>query len=263
MPSTVWAMGNLMSTILVIEDDQILNETLSYNLERAGFTVERATDGVIGLEQARRLQPSLIILDVMLPGLDGFSICRTIARETAIPIIILTALQDEAHRIAGLELGAVDYVIKPFSMGELLARVRAILRWNERQRQGATVDVLRAGPLRLDRVSRQAWYGEREIELSFKEFDLLACLMYNAGVALSRDLLLERVWGSEFPGSNRTIDVHIRWLREKIEEDPARPQLIHTVRGIGYRFQDPSPEDRASANGADLENPHEANAERR
>src|SRR5262245_49657600 len=238
-----------MSTILLIEDDQILSETLVYNLERAGFSVEHAIDGVIGLEQARRLQPSLIILDIMLPGLDGFSICRTIARESAIPIIILTALQDEAHRIAGLELGAIDYVIKPFSMGELLARVRAILRWNERQRQEPHVDVLQAGPLRLDRISRRVWYGEREIELSFKEFDLLACLMHNAGVALSRDLLLERVWGSQIPGPNRTIDVHIRWLREKIEPDPAHPQLIHTVRGIGYRFQDHAAELRAMTNG--------------
>jgi DNA-binding response OmpR family regulator len=229
-----------MATILVIEDEQILSETLSYNLERAGFTVVLAADGILGLEQARRIQPDLIILDIMLPGLDGFSVCRTIARESAVPIIILTALQDEAHRIAGLELGAIDYVIKPFSMGELLARVRTILRWNERQRQIPGPDVLQAGPLRLDRVSRQVWQGEREIGLSYKEFDLLACLMHNSGVALSRDLLLERVWGSEFPGSNRTIDVHIRWLREKLEQDPANPVLIHTVRGIGYRFQDPA-----------------------
>jgi DNA-binding response OmpR family regulator len=240
-----------MATILVIEDEQILSETLGYNLERAGFTVELATDGITGLEKARRVQPNLIILDIMLPGLDGFSICRTIARESAIPIIILTALQDEAHRIAGLELGAIDYVIKPFSMGELLARVRAILRWNERQRQIPGPDVLYAGALRLDRISRQVWYGEREIELSYKEFDLLACLMHNSGVALSRDLLLERVWGSGFPGSNRTIDVHIRWLREKLEPDPANPIMIHTVRGIGYRFQDPSPALQMQKNGID------------
>jgi DNA-binding response OmpR family regulator len=229
-----------MTTILVIEDEHILSETLCYNLERAGFTTELANDGITGLEKARSVRPDLIILDVMLPGLDGFSICRTIARESATPIVILTALQDEAHRIAGLELGAIDYVVKPFSMGELLARVRAILRWNERQRQVAGPDVLLAGELRLDRVSRQAWLGEREIGLSYKEFDLLACLMHNTGVALSRDLLLERVWGSEFPGSNRTIDVHIRWLREKLEPDPANPVMIHTVRGIGYRFQTPA-----------------------
>src|SRR5690242_5449269 len=162
-----------MTTILVIEDEQILSETLGYNLERAGFTVELAADGIIGLEQARRLQPDLIILDIMLPGLDGFSICRTISRESAIPIIILTALQDEAHRIAGLELGAIDYVIKPFSMAELLARVRSILRWNERQREHLSPAVLGAGDLRLDQVSRQVWRGSEEIELSYKEFDLL------------------------------------------------------------------------------------------
>src|SRR6266536_5198057 len=240
-----------MATILVIEDEQILSETLGYNLERAGFTVELAADGIIGLEQARRLQPDLIILDIMLPGLDGFSVCRTITRESAVPIIILTALQDEAHRIAGLELGAIDYVIKPFSMGELLARIRAILRWNERQRQVPNPEVLQAGPLRLDRISRQVWQGEREIKLSYKEFDLLACLMHNAGVALSRDLLLERVWGSEFPGSNRTIDVHIRWLREKVEPDPGNPVLIHTVRGIGYRFQSPSSVEQPQHTGTD------------
>jgi DNA-binding response OmpR family regulator len=239
-----------MTTILVIEDEQILSETLSYNLERAGFTVELAADGITGLEKARELQPSLIILDVMLPGLDGFSICRTITRERVVPIIMLTALQDEAHRIAGLELGAIDYVTKPFSMAELLARIRAILRWNERQRQVPNPEVLQAGELRLDHVSRQVWLSDQEIGLSYKEFDLLACLMHNAGVALSRDLLLERVWGSEFPGSNRTIDVHIRWLREKLEHDPANPVMIHTVRGIGYRFQSPSME-QAQRTGTD------------
>ena len=228
-----------MATILVIEDEPILSETLGYNLERAGFTAERALDGIDGLEKARSINPDLIILDVMLPGLDGFSICRAIARERAVPIILLTALQDEAHRIAGLELGAIDYVVKPFSMGELLARVRTILRWNERQRHAPLPDLLRVGALKLDRASRQVWLGEREITLSYKEFDLLACLMHNVGVALSRDLLPERVWGSEFPGSNRTIDVHVRWLREKIEADPANPMMIQTVRGIGYRFHAP------------------------
>jgi DNA-binding response OmpR family regulator len=229
-----------MTTILVIEDEQILGETLCYNLERGGFSAVLANDGIAGLEQARTLRPDLIILDVMLPGLDGFSICRTLTRESPIPIILLTALQDEAHRIAGLELGAIDYVVKPFSMGELLARVRAILRWNERQRQGPGPDLLHAGEIKLDRVSRQVWLGDREVALSYKEFDLLACLMHNSGVALSRDLLLERVWGSDFPGSARTIDVHIRWLREKLEPDPANPIMIHTVRGIGYRFQAPN-----------------------
>jgi DNA-binding response OmpR family regulator len=231
-----------MATILIIEDDQILLETLRYNLERASFNVESASDGLSGLERIREVRPDLVILDLMLPGLDGFSVCRAIANESAIPIVMLTALQDEAHRIAGLELGAIDYVVKPFSMAELLARLRAILRWNERQRHGPTRDVLQAGPIQLDRNSRRVWRNRHEVELSHKEFDLLMCLMHNAGVALSRDLLLERVWGSDFIGSNRTIDVHIRWLREKLEGDPANPVMIRTVRGIGYCFQDPAAE---------------------
>jgi DNA-binding response OmpR family regulator len=181
-----------------------------------------------------------VILDVMLPGLDGFTVCRTLAGESLVPIILLTALRDEAHRIAGLELGAIDYVVKPFSMGELLARIRAILRWNERQRADPGPDILRVGPLQLDRGSRRVWSHEREITLSHREFDLLACLMHHVGVALTRDLLLERVWGGDFVGSNRTIDVHVRWLREKIEDDPANPVLIRTVRGIGYCLHDPA-----------------------
>jgi DNA-binding response OmpR family regulator len=231
-----------MPTILLIEDDAVLLETLAYNLRQAGYGVETAENGTAGLELARQVQPDLILLDVMLPGLDGFTVCRTLAQETLVPIVLLTALRDEAHRIAGLELGAVDYVVKPFSMGELLARVRALLRWNERQRQHPGPELLQAGPVRLDRGSRRVWCAEREIELSHREFDLLACLMHNSGVALSRDLLLERVWGTDFLGSNRTIDVHVRWLREKIEPDPSNPTLIRTVRGIGYCFQDPNEE---------------------
>jgi DNA-binding response OmpR family regulator len=229
-----------MTTILLIEDDQILRETLAYNLGQAGYAVESAADGMAGLDQARRLQPDLVLLDIMLPGLDGFTVCRTIASESLVPIILLTALRDEAHRIAGLDLGAVDYVVKPFSMGELLARIRAILRWNERQRRSPGPQILRVGPLRIDRSSRRVWHAEREVSLSHREFDLLDCLANHAGVALTRDLLLERVWGGGFVGSNRTIDVHVRWLREKIEEDPANPLFIRTVRGIGYCFHDPA-----------------------
>lgn len=178
-----------MARLLIIEDDPILSEALRYNLEQAGFTVETAQDGIAGLALARRIEPDLVILDLMLPGLDGFSICRTLAAERAVPIIILTALRDEADRIAGLELGANDYVLKPFSMGELLARVRSLLRWNERSLPPPP-DVISAGPLRLDRSSRRAWYDGREVMLSFKEFDLLVCLMRHAGVVLSRDLLI-------------------------------------------------------------------------
>lgn len=231
-----------MATILIIEDDQILLETLRYNLERASFTVETATNGLAGLELARVIQPDLVLLDLMLPGIDGFAVCRTLTSESALPIILLTALHDESHRIAGLELGAIDYVVKPFSMAELLARLRTILRWNERQRRTTTRDILQAGPIQLDRNSRRAWCQRQEVELSHKEFDLLTCLMDHAGMALARDQLLQKVWGSDFIGSNRTIDVHIRWLREKIEADPANPILIRTVRGIGYCFLDPAAE---------------------
>lgn len=228
-----------MSTILLVEDDPTLSETLRYNLEREGYAVINAADGVVGLERARRDQPDMIILDVMLPRLDGFSVCRILRQESEVPILILTARQDEIDRIAGLELGADDYVAKPFSLGELLARVRAIMRRSER-RVSVMREVLDAGSLRVDTGSRRAWRDEMELNLSQKEFDLLACLMRNRGMALSRDMLLERVWGYDFLGDSRTVDVHIRWLREKVEPDPGKPIYIHTVRGIGYRFEAPN-----------------------
>ncbi|MBA3944215.1 MAG: response regulator transcription factor [Herpetosiphonaceae bacterium] len=230
-----------MPTILLVEDEAVLGETLRYNLEREGHTVLHATDGVQGLELARSSQPDLVILDVMLPRLDGFSVCRILRTESAVPILMLTARQDEVDRIAGLELGADDYVIKPFSLGELLARVRAILRRGQRDTAGLQRELLQSGELKVDTGSRRMWRGNQEVVLSAKEFDLLACLMRHRGMALSRDLLLERVWGYEFIGDSRTVDVHVRWLREKIERDPSQPEYVTTVRGIGYRFQ--SPED--------------------
>ena len=229
-----------MATILLIEDETTLAETLRYNLEREGYTVLQAADGVQGLDLARRENPDLLILDVMLPRLDGFSVCRILRQESDTPIIMLTARQDEVDRIAGLELGADDYVSKPFSLGELLARVRAIMRRTDRRPAVGSHEVLEADDLRVDTGSRRAWRSGAEITLSQKEFDLLTCLMRNRGMALSRDLLLERVWSFDFLGDSRTVDVHIRWLREKIETDPARPIYIQTVRGVGYRFEVPS-----------------------
>ena len=192
-----------------------------------------------GLELARRQQPNLIVLDIMLPRLDGFSICRILRQESDIPIIMLTARYDEVDRIAGLELGADDYIGKPFSLGEFLARVRAILRRSELQPRPLAREVLEAGALKVDTSSRRAWRNGSELSFPQKEFDLLTCLIRNHGIALSRDLLLERVWGLDFTGDSRTVDVHIRWLREKIEPDPSRPRYIQTVRGIGYRFEAP------------------------
>jgi DNA-binding response OmpR family regulator len=197
-----------------------------------------AHDGVQALERARGEHPDLVVLDIMLPRLDGYSVCRILRQESDVPILMLTARQDEVDRIAGLELGADDYVAKPFSLGELLARVRAILRRTDRQPAGSR-EVLDAGALRVDTGSRRAWRDSREIGLSQKEFDLLTCLIRNRGMALSRDVLLERVWGYDFLGDSRTVDVHIRWLREKIEPDPSKPVYIQTVRGVGYRFEIP------------------------
>jgi DNA-binding response OmpR family regulator len=231
-----------MPTILLVEDELTFAETLRYNLEREGHLVFHASDGIEGLELARRELPNLIVLDVMLPRLDGFSICRILRQESDIPIMMLTARQDEVDRIAGLELGADDYITKPFSLGEFLARVRAILRRSERQPHYTGREVLESGMLRLDTSSRRAWRESSELVLAQKEFDLLTCLIRNHGIVLSRDLLLDHVWGSDFVGDSRTVDVHIRWLREKIEADPARPRYIQTVRGIGYRFEAPGNE---------------------
>jgi DNA-binding response OmpR family regulator len=228
-----------MASILLVEDDPTLSETLRYNLEREGYRVYTAGDGIQALELARREHPDLLLLDVMLPRLDGFSVCRILRQESDVPILMLTARQDEIDRIAGLELGADDYVSKPFSLGELLARVRAIMRRSDRQQIGSR-EIFEAGELKLDTGSRRVWRDNTEITLAQKEFDLLACLVRNRGMALSRDVLLERVWGYDFAGDNRTVDVHIRWLREKIEADPSHPTYIQTVRGIGYRFEVPT-----------------------
>lgn len=224
-----------MPTVLLVEDDTTLAETLRYNLEREGYRVLTASDGIEGLEAARRERPDLLILDVMLPRLDGFSVCRILRQESDMPIIMLTARQDEFDRIAGLEIGADDYVAKPFSLGELLARVRAIMRRVDRQPLRSR-EVLEVGSLRVDVGSRRVWRDGAELILAQREFDLLACLMRNRGMVLSRDMLLEQVWGFDFLGDSRTIDVHIRWIREKIEPDPSRPTYIQTVRGVGYRL---------------------------
>lgn len=219
--------------ILVVEDDVTLLETIAYNLAQEGYIVSQAGDGLAGLEAARADKPDLVILDLMLPQMDGLTVCRTLRREMAVPIIILTARGGEVDRIVGLDSGADDYIVKPFSLGELLARIRAALR------RGATVvsTRLESGDLVLDLISHKVRRGDRELVLAPKEFDLLAELVRHKGAVLSRDLLLERVWGYDYVGDTRTVDVHVRWLREKIEADAANPTRIQTVRGIGYRFE--------------------------
>lgn len=224
-----------MPSILLVEDDDILREALAYNLRRESYEVIEVADGQEAIASARRESPDLILLDVMLPGLDGLSVCRVLRSESSTPIILLTARSGEVDKIVGLESGADDYVTKPFSTGELLARIRAALR---RSQQASSGLILERGDIRLNLERRRAHRGERELILSPKEFELLAELMRNSGVALSRDILLERVWGYDFIGDSRTVDVHVRWLREKVEEDPSQPHYIQTVRGIGYRFEE-------------------------
>lgn len=223
-----------MTKLLVVDDEATIRETLQYNLEKEGYVVITAVDGPEALDMAREEDPDLIILDLMLPELDGLSVCRAIRKEQDTPIIMLTARTGEMDKIVGLESGADDYVVKPFSLGELLARVRAVLR---RTPATSRQDVLESDDLQLDLIARRATLGEEELSLTPKEFDLLAALIRNPGVVLSRDLLLTKVWGYDYLGDSRTVDVHIRWLREKIEEDPSNPERIYTVRGVGYRFE--------------------------
>ncbi len=221
-----------MTKLLLVEDDQTLLDTLTFNLTREGYDVIRAGDGITALDLARQHKPDLIVLDVMLPGLDGLTVCRTLRRETEAPIVLLTARSSEVDRIVGLDTGADDYIIKPFSLGELLARLRAVMR----RGQHRTETKLQSGDLILDLVGHRAVRNSKSLSLPPKEFDLLAELIRHKGAVLTRDLLLQRVWGFDFAGDSRTVDVHIRWLREKIEDDPANPTRIETVRGLGYRF---------------------------
>lgn len=230
------------TTILLIEDDESIAEPLIFGLENEGYRVLHATDGQQGLRLARTESPAVILLDVMLPGVDGFTVCRTLRRESATPILMLTARGQEMDRVMGLELGADDYIVKPFSFRELLARIRAVLRRRQLDRGEAPVpaDRLAIGEIVLDRTARQVWRAGRPVDLTPREFDLLCALMEQAGQAVSRHSLLDQVWGEDWIGDPRTLDVHIRWLREKIEDDPSAPRYIQTVRGYGYRFGDPA-----------------------
>lgn len=230
----------MRAKILVVEDEEVLLATLKYNLEKEGYTALTVTDGWQALEMARSENPDLILLDLMLPQLDGLEVCRYLRRESAVPVIMLTAKGEEIDRVVGLEVGADDYVTKPFSMRELLARVRAHLRRVSLDREATPAPGgrwVQAGPIAIDAAGRRVTVRGQPVELRPKEFDLLWLLAQNRGTVLSRDLILEKVWGYDFPGDTRTVDVHIRWLREKVEEDPAHPRWITTVRGLGYRFE--------------------------
>lgn len=235
--------------ILVVEDDTTLLELLKYNLERQGYEVQIAKDGRTGLGIARKHEPDLILLDVMLPHLDGLEVCRLLRKELNVPILMLTARTEEIDRIVGLELGADDYITKPFSMRELIARVKAHLRRVEMIREDVSNEKngqervfidqeskFVFGNLIIDEDRREVYIDDESVRLKPMEFELLLFLARNVGIALSRSLILERVWGWTFDGNSRTVDVHVRWLRKKIEPDPNNPQRIITVHGLGYRF---------------------------
>jgi DNA-binding response OmpR family regulator len=227
-----------MPKILIVEDEATVRDTLALNLNAEGYEVVTAADGEAGLAEAREQEFDLIVLDVMLPKLDGLSLCRLIRKDSTMPILLLTARGTEVDKIVGLESGADDYIVKPFGLGEFLARVRAALRRAATASTAPAVrDRLESGGLALDLIARRAFNGEQELKLTHKEFDLLAELVRNAGAVLSRDLLLQKVWGYDYVGDSRTVDVHIRWLREKIEDDASQPKRITTVRGVGYRFE--------------------------
>jgi len=227
--------------VLLVEDDQTLLDVLKYNLVKEGYSVITATDGEQALNLARSEKPELIILDIMLPKLDGLEVCRILRREMNMPILILTAKSEEVDKVVGLEIGADDYMTKPFSMRELLARVRAMLRRAGMVAQTTTsispTPILKLGKLEVDLDRHEVLHNGLSVELTPKEFDLLTYLMRNRGRVFSRDHLLEHVWGYDFAGGTRTVDVHIRWLRQKLEVDPSRPKHIVTVRGVGYKFE--------------------------
>ena len=226
----------LAKTVLVVEDEATLVSTLSYNFRKNGFNVITATDGIAGLQAARRELPDVIVLDLMLPKMDGLEVCRRLRADSDVPILMLTAKGEELDRVVGLEMGADDYLTKPFGMRELMARVRALLRRSRQRAPEADATKISAGGIELDTRGRTVHKDGVEVTLKPKEFDLLFFLAKNAGQVFTREQLLEHVWGYEFFGGSRTVDVHVRWLREKLEKDPAHAAHILTVRGVGYKF---------------------------
>ncbi len=231
--------------ILVVEDEPTLQETISYNLEKQGYAVTVVGDGREALNAARSMDPDLLLLDLMLPGLDGLEITRILRREMNVPIIMLTARDEEIDRVLGLEMGADDYLTKPFSMRELMARVKAQLRRSRLHQEelerytekDSPQETLSFGKLEINITRHEVTLAGEVISLKPKEYELLLFFAEHRGQMLTREFILERVWGWDYVGDSRTVDVHIRWLRKKIEDDPANPERIITVRGGGYRFE--------------------------
>lgn len=255
--------GERGKRVLIVDDEPNVRETVAINLRREGLDVEFASDGLEAIEKARSSRPDVVVLDIMLPGIDGFQVCRTIREGSTVPILLLSARGEEIDRVVGLELGADDFLVKPFAMNELVARVRAMLRrakmgslTGERdfdaheldgsslsedsksgsERNSGKVGSIKSGDVAIDFPRRHATVAGVMLDLTPKEFDLLGYFVRQPGIVLTREALLREVWGYEYPIDTRTVDVHVRWLRQKIEEDPSQPVRIVTVRGHGYRF---------------------------
>jgi two-component system response regulator RegX3 len=226
-------------SILVVDDERTLRETLAEGLEEEGYSVFQAADGREAVDAFRRHHPDLILLDLMLPELSGTEVCRIIRAESGVPILMLTAKSAEIDKVVGLELGADDYVTKPFSFRELLARVRALLRRVDAQAQVTESETVALGAVKVDLAGRRLLRDGEVLPVKPKAFDLLVFLLRNAGHVFTRDQLLERVWGYDYGGETRTVDVHVHWLRAQIEADPADPVLLETVRGVGYVLRRP------------------------
>jgi two-component system alkaline phosphatase synthesis response regulator PhoP len=226
------------ATILVVDDEQNILNIVSAYLQAESYTVHTATDGLSGLKAARALKPDLIILDMMLPGMDGLEVLQHLRRESEVYVIMLTAKSEETDKVVGLSVGADDYLTKPFSARELVARVKAALRRYGQSGSAIETNMLTFRRLRIDVGARRVWKDDEPVELTTLEFDLLHALAEHRGRVLSREQLLERVWGHDFYGEDRVVDVHLGHVRKKIEAEPANPELITTVRGVGYRFED-------------------------
>lgn len=226
-----------MTRLLLIDDDPMITEPLVRQLSASGYEVLVAHDGRSGLTLAQTQKPDLVVLDVMMPEMDGWELCQKLRQGSVVPILMLTALGDEVDRILGLELGADDYLTKPFSMRELKARIKALLRRVELDQQAIPApNELTVGEIHVRLDSRQVYKGQELLQLRYKEFELLTLLLNRAGDVVTRAELFDKIWGTDWLGDTRTLDVHIRWLREKIETDPSQPRYIQTVRGVGYRM---------------------------
>ena len=226
-------------TILVVDDEQSYRDALAVSLRREGFLVQVAADGLEAIDRFETFRPALVLLDVMLPRMSGIDVCRELRARSRVPIIMLTARDAEIDTVVGLEVGADDYVTKPFRLRELVARIRAALRRAPGEEEETNAEVVEVADVRLDPIRHEVWVRGEPVQLALKEFDLLELLLVNAGRVLTRDTLMDRVWGPSYVGDTKTLDVHIKRLRAKIEENPSAPTRITTIRGLGYRYEKP------------------------